>query len=62
MLFYEYNLRRRCVTREQLDQEKRMLRLLLAGPCSDDQRRALVGRLACVKRLLEELQQTTLAL
>ena len=62
MTFYEHNLRARATTPEALDAEELTLRLLLAGPGSDQQKTALGQRLAIVRRLIEELTQTTLPL
>lgn len=62
MLYYEYNLRERCRTRQQLDVERQQIERLLAVATTEDQRRALGGRLAIVRRVTEELQQTTLNL
>jgi hypothetical protein len=63
MTYYEYNLRQRCVTREQLEAERRLLQVLVADPTSPETaRRANIERLAAVNRLIEEITQTTLAL
>jgi hypothetical protein len=60
--FYEYNLRNRCTTREQLFAEQRLLQTLIKDARTDEQRAALGERLATVARVIEELSQTTLAL
>lgn len=60
--FYEYNLRNRCTTREQLETEAAQIRRCLAESRTDEQRAALGERLATVRRVIEEISQTTLAL
>jgi hypothetical protein len=62
MLYYEYNLRNRCTTRDQLAVEEAQIRRCLVEARTDEQRAALGTRLAIVRRVLEELNQTTLAL